>query len=384
MNKKTTRTRQYTETQPTLYLAFDLGGPNWSLAFSIGLGQKARRRTIKAADLNALQKEVAAAKRRFALPVTARVLSCYEAGRDGLWLHRYLIASGIENLVVDSSSIEVNRRRRRAKTDRLDAESLVRLLLRYDFLGEHKVWSVVRVPSLQEEDRRQIHRERSALKKEKDRTNNRIKGLLATHGVRLTSPMKLTEEKLAAIRLWDGSPLPPRMKKRLLREWLHLVFLKQQMAALERERREELRREEDPDLEKVKALHKLRGIGPVGSWVLVREFFGWRKFNNRKEVGSLAGLVSTPFNSGGVEREQGISKAGNRRIRAIAIELAWSWLRFQPNSALSLWFTERFANAGKRARKVGIVALARRLLIELWRFLETGALPEGAELRQAG
>ncbi len=382
MNKKTTRVRQYSETQPTLYLALELGGPDWSLAFSIGLGQKARRRTIKAADLAGLKKELAAAKKRFDLPITSRVVSCYEAGRDGFWLHRYLIASGIENLVVDSSSIEVNRRRRRAKTDRLDAESLVRLLLRYDSLGERKVWSVVRVPSPEEEDRRQMHRERFALKKEKDRTNNQIKGLLATQGIRLSSK-DLSEKRLEAVRLWDGSPLPARLKLRLKRELALLVFLKEQMAALEGERKEELSRGEEPDLEKVEALQKLRGLGPTGSWVLVREFFGWRKFNNRKEVASLAGLTSTPFKSGKMEREQGISKAGNRRIRAVAIELAWSWTRFQPRSALTLWFRERFACAGKKARKVGIVALARRLLIELWRYLETGALPQGAELKQA-
>jgi transposase len=159
------------------------------------------------------------------------------------------------------------------------------------------------------------------------------------------------------------------------------MFLKEQMAAVEQERKGELRRGEQPDLEKVEVLQKLRGIGPVGSWVLVREMFGWRRFRNRRQVASLAGLTPTPFNSGTSTQEQGISKAGNRRIRAVAIELAWGWVRFQPDSALTRWYIERFERGGKRARKVGIVALARRLLIELWRFLETGVLPEGAQLK---
>ncbi len=381
MNKKQTRKEEYSETTEVLYLAFDLGTPNWKLAFSIGLGQRPRERNAAARDLACLQKEISKAKKRFGLPESAPVVSCYEAGRDGFWLDRYLASVGIENLVVDSSSIEVNRRRRRAKTDKLDAASLLRLLIRHHFHGEHKVWSVVRPPSPEEEDRRELNRERSALKKEKDRTSSRIRGLLATQGIGLSSPLDLSDRRLESIKLWDKSGLPERLKNRLRREWRHLVFLKEQMAALEQERKSEIRRGEEPDLEKVEALHKLRGIGPVGSWVLVRELFGWRKFSNRRQVASLAGLTPTPFNSGVSTHEQGISKAGNRRIRAVAIELAWSWLRFQPDSALTHWYIQRFDKGGKRARKVGIVALARRLLIELWRFLETGALPEGAQLK---
>lgn len=381
MNKKQTRKEQYSDSSQVLYVAFDLGAPNWRLAFSIGLGQKPRERTVATGDLACLQKEILKAKRRFGLSESAPVVSCYEAGRDGFWLDRYLASVGIENLVVDSSSIEVSRRKRRAKTDKLDAASLLRLLIRHHFNGEQKVWSVVRPPSPEEEDRRQLNRERSALKKEKDRTSNRIKGLLATQGVRLSSPLDLSDRRLKSIRLWDGSGLPERLKNRLRREWQRLMFLKEQMAALEQERKSELRRGEEPDLEKVEALQKLRGIGPVGSFVLVREFFGWRKFRNRREVASLGGLTPTPFNSGVSTHEQGISKAGNRRIRAVAIELAWSWTRFQPDSSLTRWYIQRFDKGGKRARKVGIVALARRLLIELWRFLETGALPEGAQLK---
>jgi len=381
VNKKTTRIEQYSETTTNLYLAFELGSPNWKLAFSIGLAQKARLRTIAVQDLEALQKEIAAAKKRFHLPEETRVFSCYEAGRDGFWLHHHLTSSGVGNSVVDSSSIEVNRRKRRAKTDRLDAEKLVEMLIRFHYFGNKKIWSIVRVPSPEEEDRRQMHRERQALKKEKDRTMNRIRGLLATQGLRLGSTINLTEGKLASLRLWDKSPLPARLRNRLKREWDHVTFLKNQLAALEKERREEMRQAEEPDVEKIEALRKLRGIGAVSSWVMVREFFGWRKFRNAKEVGSLAGLTGTPFNSGTGKRDQGISKAGNRHIRGVTVELAWAWTRYQPKSALTQWFLERFAKGGKGARKVGIVAVARRLLIALWRFLEWGVIPEGAELK---
>jgi len=381
VNKKTTRKQQYTETISNLYLAFELGAPKWKLAFSTGLGQKPRLRNINIRDLKALEKEIAAAKKRFHLPTEARVLSCYEAGRDGFWLDRFLTSIGIENSVVDSSSIEVNRRKRRAKTDRLDAEKLVQMLIRFHFLGDRKVWSVVCVPSPEEEDRRQMHRERYALKKERNRTMNRIRGLLATQGIRLGSGISLTDRELASIRLWDGSFLPGRLRNRLKREWEHVTFLKNQLAELEREQSDEMRRAEEPDLEKIKGLQTLRGIGGISSWVLVREFFGWRKFNNRKEVGSLAGYTGTPYDSGTGKKEQGISKAGNRHIRNVAVELAWSWIRFQPDSVITQWFNKRFANAGKRGRKVGIVAVARRLLIALWRFLEWGVIPDGAELK---
>lgn len=381
MNNKTTRKQHYNETVADLYLAFELGAPKWKLAFSTGLGQKPRLRNIDARDLAGLMKEIDAAKKRFHLPVDTRVLSCYEAGRDGFWLHRCLTSIGIECSVVDSASIEVNRRKRRAKTDRLDAEKLVQMLIRFHFLGDRKVWSIVRVPSLEAEDRRQMHRERSALRKERDRAINRIRGLLATQGIRLNGAINLTDERLASIQLWDGSCLPARLMNRLKREWKHVTFLKSQIAELEKERRNEMKQADEQDVEKIKALQKLRGIGDVSSWVMVREFFGWRKFKNRKEVGALAGFTGTPYDSGAGKKEQGISKAGNRHIRRVAVEVAWSWIRFQPDSALTQWFMKRFAYGGKRARKVGIVAVARKLLIALWKFLEWGVIPDGAELK---
>ncbi len=381
MDKNTTRIKQYTENDSNLYFALELGGPNWKLAFSIGLGQNPRLRTIPPRDLEALFREIAAAKKRFHVSESARVFSCYEAGRDGFWLHRCLVSKGIENLIVDSASIEVNRRKRRAKTDRLDAQKLVSMLMRHQG-GERKVWSIVHVPTVEEEDRRQMHREREGLKKEIDRTKNRIRGLLATEGIRLEPRMNLSEEKLAAMRIKGSrSPLPARLRSRLKREWEHVIFLKSQLASLEKERREEVQRGEDPDLNKIKRMQTLKGIGEQSSWPVVREFFGWRTFKNRGEVGSLAGLTGTPHDSGDEKRDQGISKAGNRHIRGVMIEIAWSWIRYQPKSALTQWFINRFASGGKVARKIGIVAVARRLLIALWEFIEMGVIPEGAELK---
>jgi len=380
MTKQTTRRDKYTNNAVVLFLAFELGASEWKLGFSTGLGQKARRRAVVARDLDKLQKEIAAAKRRFGVAEETRVVSCYEAGRDGFWLHRYLSQSGIENVVVDSSSIEVNRRARRAKSDKLDVQKLLIMLIRYH-AGEARVWNVVHVPTAEEEDGRVLHRELKTLKKDLGRATSRLKALLATQGIRWRSPLPLTEAALEGMRLWDGTALPAALKSRLKREGEHVRFLKGQIQTLERERRQALRAVRAGDVEKIRQLATLRAIGRQGSWILVREFFGWRKFQNRRQVGALAGLTPTPYQSGDSHREQGISKAGNRHVRGVAIELAWAWLRYQPHSRLTRWYQQRFASGGPRARKVGIVAVARRLLIDLWRFLETGVLPEGAELK---
>ena len=380
MEKKTTRKEHSTVNAKVLYLAFELSEKTWKLGFTIGLGQRVRERNVPAGDLGRLQKEIRAAKERFNLPATAMVRSCYEAGRDGFWIHRYLIHQGIENIIVDSSSIEVNRRARRAKTDKLDVQKLASMLIRHHN-GERKIWSIVRVPSVEEEDRRQLHRELKDLKKERTRITNRIRGLLATQGIRIKLTPNTTSECLQRIRLWDGSGLQECLKTRLQREWEYLQFLREQILGIERERRRLLREAENnnrEDFKKIQQLMSLRSIGINGSWVLVEEFFGWRKFRNGKEVGSLSGMTPTPYQSGDSDREQGISKAGNRRVRAVIIELAWAWLRFQPKSRLTLWYKRRFASGNRRNRKVGIVAVGRKLLINLWRYLEFGVLPEGA------
>jgi transposase len=367
--------------QPTLFLAFELGQSKWKLGFTIGMAQQPRERTIPAGDVARLQQEITRAKQRFGLPEDAHVMSCYEAGRDGFWLHRYLVAHHVENLVIDSASIEVNRRQRRAKTDRLDVRKLLTMLLRHR-AGERKVWSVVRVPSVEEEDRRQLHREMLTAKQDRTRVINRIKGLLAGHGVQLTLQGDV-DAQLDQVHQWDGSPLPSALLSRLKRAWQQVGFLTAHIQTLEAERRALLRHREDPVLGQVHQLFTLRGIGVNSAWLYVMEFFAWRDFQTPKQVGALAGLTPTPYQSGQSRREQGIAKAGNRHIRAMAIEIAWAWRRFQPESALSQWYERRFGHGSARLRKLGIVALARKLLIALWRFVKTGVLPEGAVLKTA-
>jgi transposase len=374
---RATRGGEYTGA--SLYVAFELGSDEWKLAFTTHLGGKARLRVMPARDLGRLKHEIAEAKKWYGVNAGAPVRSCYEAGRDGFWLHRYLTAQAIDNRVVDSSSIEVNRRLRRAKSDRLDARKLLGMLVRYH-AGEAKVWSVVRVPTVDEEDRRQLHRELRTLKMERTRVTNRVKGLLANQGIRLLKRADL-DAALERVRLWDGSPLPPGLRARLQREWDHAQFLHAKILELERQRQQAIAHGRGPAVAKVRQLLRLRAIGPSGAWVYVNEFFGWRRFRNRKEVGAAAGLTPTPYQSGDESREQGISKAGSRHIRAVAIEMAWCWLRYQPRSRLSRWYQARFGRGGARGRKVGIVALARKLLIELWRYLEYGVIPDGAALK---
>ncbi len=364
---------------PTLYIAFELSNQKWRLGFTVGLGQPPRERIISAGDLSALQQEIARARQRFHLPEDVRILSCYEAGREGFWLHRYLLAQGIQNLVVDSASIEVNRRARRAKTDHLDVAKLLTMLVRFD-QGEKKIWSVVRVPDDPVEDRRHLHRQLQTLKSDRTRYINRIQGLLAGQGIRLRVGANFLE-RLGQVRRWDGSPLPEGLRHRLEVEYAGLQFVEEQIRRLEAQRRHLLRTSDDPDVQKVRKLLRLRSIGENIAWPLVMECFGWREFHNRREVGGLVGLTPMPYQSGDERREQGISKAGNPSLRALAIELAWLWLRYQPQSELSQWYQRRFGQGSKRLRKIGIVALARKLLIALWRYLEFGEVPAGAQLK---
>jgi transposase len=362
-----------------LHLAFELSWSQWKLAFTIGHGQPPRLRTIGARNLPGLLAEIAKAKARFGLPKDATVRSCFEAGRDGFWLHRWLVSQGIDSVIVDSSSIEVNRRRRRAKSDRLDAAKLVNMLLRYH-AGERKVWSVVRVPSVVDEDRRHLHRELIAVQDERTEHTNRIKAFLAGQGIALVSVTANFPEQLAKLRCWDGSELGADLVQRLLREFARWQLADQHVKELENERKQRIRRDDTPHVDQVRHLLELAGIGLSGSWLLVYELFAWRKFTGRRQVGAIVGLTPTPYQSGDSSREQGISKAGNRMLRRMLVELAWAWLRWQPNSELSRWYERRFAHHGKRARKVGIVALARKLLIALWRYVDQGEIPAGARL----
>jgi transposase len=363
--------------QLVLFVALELSDKKWKLALSDG--NKKRIVTIAAGDLVTLGEAVAKAKARFGMPGGVPIVSCYEAGRDGFWLHRYLVHCGVANVVVDASSIEVNRRARRAKTDRVDVEQLLRLLIRYHH-GEKRVWSVVHVPSVEEEDARRLHRELERLKKERTGHRNRIQALLVSQGVRL-QPRHDLLERLEAARLWDGAALPPDLQAEVRREDERLRSVDEQIRALEAEQARRLEAAATPCHQQVAQLMRLRGIGLTSAWVFVMEYFGWRQFHNRKEVAALAGLTPMPYASGDSARDQGISKAGNRRIRSLMIQIAWGWLRYQPHSALSVWFNTRFALGGKRMRRIGIVALARRLLIALWRYVQSGAIPEGASLK---
>ena len=374
-----TRIHQTTTPAATLHLAFELGSTQWKLAFTIGHGQSPRFRNIPARDVTLLQVEIAKAKKRFGLAAEAPVVSCYEAGRDGFWLHRYLLQHGISNAVVDSSSIEVNRRRRRAKSDRLDAGKLLTMLLRYQ-AGEKKVWSVVRVPEVAAEDGRQFHRELQELKDERTSHINGIKGLLASQGLEVAEVGQNFLEQLPQLRLWDDAAVPVELQARLRRAWDRWQFVDRQIKDLENERKRRLRDDQTPHIELVRQLLQVRGIGLNGAWLLVYELFAWRAIRNRRQLGALVGLVPTPYQSGDSQREQGISKAGNRHVRKLLVELAWGWLRWQPDSALSQWYERRFALGNKRVRKIGIVALARKLLIALWRYLEHGEIPAGAKL----
>ena len=372
---------QSSTNQDIMYIAFELSNSTWRMAFSDG--NKKRHVNIKARDLKQLGVEIDKAKRHFHLEDKIQIKSCYEAGRDGFWIHRYLLGNGIDNLVVDSSSIEVSRRKRRAKSDRLDAGNLLRLLMRYHG-NERQVWKVVTAPSVEEEDARHLHREIETLLRERTRYRNRIKALLAQHGLNVKNPSRKNFLKVfGALRSWDGQALPESIKSRVAREYERLMLIEDHIKLLKKEREQKVAGKETVSVRQVSQLRELCGIGVNSSWVFVMEFFGWRKFHNRREVAALAGLTPTPYDSGGSQREQGISKAGNKRIRTMAVEIAWCWLRFQPQSKLSQWFNERFAGGGSRMRRIGIVALARKLLIALWRYLEHGVIPEGALIKGA-
>jgi transposase len=363
-----------------LMMSMELGESGWLLGFSSAFGQKPLRRKVASRDGEAVLAQIAWAKRRLGLAADAPVASCYEAGRDGFWLHRFLVAQGIENLVVDSASIEVDRRKRRAKSDRIDLVALLDLLARHRAGSAKPVWSVVHVPSEEDEDRRHLGRELRLLKKDRTRVSHRIKGLLANHGFTLDLHGDLRAQ-IDTLHMWDGAALPPGLRARLRRYVEDYGYLTDRIRALDAERRRILREEEGPVLDTVRQLYSLKAIGINTAWMYGTEFFGWRAFQNGKQVGGASGLTPTPFTSGKSEREQGIGKAGSRWVRGAAIEFAWGWLRFQPESALSQWYQVRFGAGSKRLRKIGIVALARKLLVALWRFLETGVIPEGALLK---
>jgi len=368
---------QITTSNDRMYMAFELSNKTWKILFSNGI--KRRKKSIDAGDACALHEAINRSKKKLKISEPSKIYSCYEAGRDGFWIHRLLKQMGVNNIIVDSSSIEVSRKFRRAKTDRIDVVKLLDMLLRY-LNGEQKIWGVLHVPTVEQEDIRRMERETKRLKKERTAHNNRIKSLLALHGIKMNIGV-LFLKKLEVVTQYNGEQLPHHLKNEIIREYHRYVLIKEQFKEIKAEKKEVLASVSE-ETKKVHALQNLKGIGPVGSWTLVYEFFGWREFKNVKQVGAASGLAPTPYNSGDSEREQGISKAGNPRVRSLMTELSWGWLRFQPQSRLSQWFKERFEIGGKRMRRIGIIALARKLLIALWKYLEKGLVPEGARLKK--
>ena len=376
---ETTRSTECSAPGTPLMLALELGSTKWVLGFTTAAAQRPRVRTMTAGDLPGLTKEILLAKARFGLPLDAPVRSCFEAGRDGFWLHRWLIAQTVENVVVDSSSIEVNRRARRAKTDRLDVGKLLALLLRW-FGGERKVWSVVHVPSPEAEAQRQLTREIATVREDRKRVRNRIQALLATQGIRLELNAQFLAH-LATAHTGDGRALPAAFRLRLAHEWAHLEAIEARRLGVTTARDEQVATGTDRVAVVARQLCTLRGVAETSAAVFSAELFGTRTFRNGRQLGAVMGLVPVPYRSDQRVRDQGISKAGRAELRRIGLQLAWGWVRWQPTSVLTQWFLTRFGPAGGRSKRIGIVALARKLAIALWRYVEQGIVPAGATLK---
>jgi transposase len=374
----TTRPEFGSVREPMLYVAFELSAKQWKLAMTSGFGIEPWLRTVAAGDLRGVERVIQQARMRFRVAANAPVVSCYEAGRDGFWIHRALTQLGIANRVVDSASIEVNRRARRAKTDRLDALKLVRMLVRV-WGGERDVWREVRVPSEADEAARHVSRERTALVEEQTRVMNQMRSWLTTWGCGL--PSRRARGWWTAVRDWAGAPLAAPVQARLARAAARLAVLDDQIAELDAAQTTAVRAAAADSA--LGRLVQLKGVATTGASVLLDEGLVWRDFRNRREIGGLLGFAPTPYQSGDMAHDQGISRAGNDRLQAISIQLAWNWVRWQPLSALTRWYRDRFAGGGKRARRIGIVAVARKLMIALWRYATTGVLPAGAMLKVA-
>lgn len=365
-------------------LAIELSKKSWVVAINTPLADKISRHTLPGGDWKGLLELIQRIRTRVAreLGRPVEMFSCYEAGYDGFWLHRLLEAQGVHNLVVDPASVQVDRRARRTKTDGIDAARLLRSLMAY-LRGEPKVWSVVRVPSVAEEDDRRLHRERDRLIAERIQHVNRIKGLCAIHGIYDYAPMRTDRtRRLDQLCTGDGRALPPRLKAEIARELQRLELVLRMLKEIDTERDAiaSARMTTHTNAKKIQDLVKLKAIGPEIATVLTGEVF-YRPFSNRRELASYVGLTPSHLQSGSTCRDQGISKAGNPKARTTMIELAWLWLTHQPDSAFSVWFRERVGNLKGRIRRITIVAMARKLLIALWRYLETGVVPTGAVLK---
>ena len=377
---ETTRMTECNAAAATLFVAFELGSTKWVLAMTTPTAsQRPRLRQIAAGDLSALQRELLTAKVLFGLGLEAPVRTCYEAGRDGFWLHRWLTAQRITNVVVDSSSIEVTRRARQAKTDRLDASRLLALLRRWAG-GERRAWRVVHVPTPEAEAARQLTREITTVRVDRTAVRNRILGLLATLGIR-SELSRHFPARVAHLETGDGRPLAAAWRDRLAREWAHLQAIEERLTTLQTIRDTAIAAATDRVAQVAKRLCQLRGVAQTSAALYSAELFGTRTFTNGRQIGALTGLAPVPYRSDQRVQDQGISKAGRAELRRVSIQVAWCWLRWQPDSALAAWFRRRFAAAGGRSRRIGIVAVARKLVIALWRFVEYGVVPDGAHLK---
>lgn len=367
----------------TIFVAIELSQKTWLVTLHSPDQNRFSRHRLEGGDHVGLLALIEKVRARAAqkLGSAPRVVSCYEAGYDGFWLHRLLEAAGITNFVFDAASIAVEQRARRAKTDRIDGELLLRTLMAY-LRGEPRVVRIVQVPSVEQEDARRASRERDRLITEQTGHTNRIKALLRLLGMAVGNPRR--RDWLAWLqrqRDRQGQPLPANLLAEVKREHARLMLVREQLAALEQSQAAEASPVVPaPMVERRKLLQRLKALGPAFTATLVNELF-YKDFRNRREIAGYCGLAPSPWKSGGIDREQGISKAGNRRAREKAIELAWLWLRHQPDSALSRWFRTRTENAGKRAKRIAIVALARKLIVALWRYLTTGLVPEQATMK---
>jgi transposase len=367
----------------TIFAAIELSQKSWLVTLHSPDRDRVSHFKVGAGDhgglLSLLERMRERAGRKLgALPA---VKSCYEAGYDGYWLHRFLQAKGVENHVFDPASIAVEQRSRRAKSDRIDGEQLVRTLMSH-CRGEPRVVRIVRVPSPEQEDARRLSRERDRLVGEQTAHTNRIKGLLRLHGFAVGNPRRRDWLKwLAGQRDWQGQPLAPQQLAEIEREHARLMLVREHLAAVEKPCAPAQSTPAAVEIgRRQETLFRLKSLGPAFTTSLTGEVY-YKDFTNGRQVGSYFGLAPSPWRSGGIDREQGISKAGNPRARQKAIELAWLWVRHQPDSALTLWFRERTVKASKRIKRIAIVALARKLMVALWRFVTTGLVPTGAKLK---
>jgi transposase len=369
----------------TIYVAIELSASSWLVAARLPGIKKARIDRLESGDTMGLLKIIADLRSQGStkLGMTADLACCFEAGRDGFWLHRWLTVNGVTAYVLEPTSILVNRRARRAKTDRLDAEGMLRVLANW-LDGDRQVCSMVVVPTQEEEDAKRPHREREHLVQDKQRIENRIEALLFTQGIRGRPSLRSWARDVAELRTGDGRALQPKLLAELDRLRRRLVFVLELIRELETDRASSLEeaKADNAIAGKIVALQGIRGIGDNFAAVLTHEVF-YRSFGNRRQLASYVGITPMPYQSGGMDRDRSISRAGNPRARTTMIQLAWLWLRYQPDSALAVWFRERVGTLQGRTRRISIVAMARKLLIALWRYVETGVVPEGVVLRTA-